>query len=79
MIEVTRLDGSTLYLNADLIETVQQTPDTVIGLSGGDTLIVQEPLAVVVERVMSYQRAIRESSGGAAGHNLGATARGAAA
>ena len=30
MIEVTRLNGTTVLINSDLIETVEETPDTVI-------------------------------------------------
>ena len=31
MIEVTRLKGKKMMINAELIETVEETPDTVIG------------------------------------------------
>ena len=35
MIEVTRLNGTTVLINSDLIETVEETPDTVISLTTG--------------------------------------------
>ena len=50
MITVTRLDGSRFVLNAELIRTVESTPDTLIKLTTGDTYMVRDqandPLAV---------------------------------
>ena len=40
MIEVTRLNGTTVLINSDLIETVEETPDTVISLTTGRKFIV---------------------------------------
>ncbi len=45
-------------LNADLIETVETTPDTVITLTNGKKLIVEETMDEIVRRVMDYRRAI---------------------
>ena len=42
MIEVTRLNGTTVLINSDLIETVEETPDTVISLTTGRKFIVKE-------------------------------------
>ena len=42
MITVTRLDGSRFVVNAELIRTVESTPDTLIKLTTGDTFMVQE-------------------------------------
>ncbi|MGE3276397.1 MAG: flagellar FlbD family protein [Vicinamibacterales bacterium] len=58
MIAVTRLDGSTLILNAEQIERIEQTPDTLIALVNGETLLVQESPDAVVERVVDYKRQI---------------------
>jgi flagellar protein FlbD len=58
MIEVTRLDGSPIFVNADLIETVQRTPDTILGLANGNTVMVREAVGVVIERVLAYKRAV---------------------
>ena len=41
MIELTRLNGTTFVINSDLIETVEQTPDTVIVLTW-EQFVVQE-------------------------------------
>ncbi len=42
MIEVTRMDGTTILINVSLIEIVEETPDTVISLTTGKKIIVKE-------------------------------------
>lgn len=42
MIEVTKLNGSTVLVNAELIESVEETPDTVLSFVTGKKLIVKE-------------------------------------
>lgn len=58
MIYVTRLDGSTLVVNADLIETVEHTADTVITLLDGKKLVVRTLVDDVVDRIIGYRQAI---------------------
>ena len=41
MIDVTKLNGSKILINSDLIECVEETPDTVISLTTGKKLIVK--------------------------------------
>jgi flagellar protein FlbD len=58
VIYVTRLDGSNLVVNADLIETVEHTADTVITLLDGKKLVVKTPVEDVVSSVIAYRQAI---------------------
>ena len=58
MIEVTRLNGTTVLINSDLIETVEETPDTVISLTTGKKFIVTESRQEVKNLVKSYKRDI---------------------
>ena len=58
MIYVTRLDGSILVVNADLIETVEHTADTVITLLDGKKLVVKTPVKDVVDSVIGYRQTI---------------------
>jgi flagellar protein FlbD len=58
VIYVTRLDGSQLVVNADLIETVEHTADTVITLLDGKKLVVGTLVDDVVERVIGYRQLI---------------------
>ncbi len=56
MIDLTRLDGTTIVVNADLIVTLERTPDTLLTLTTGVTVMVREPIEEVVERVVGYRR-----------------------
>lgn len=58
MISLTRLSGSAFLLNADLVERVDQTPDTVITLADGTKYVVTESLAEVRDRVITYRAEI---------------------
>lgn len=60
MIKLTKFKSQDheFVLNADLIETVEETPDTVITLTNGKKLIVTESMDEVVRRVMDYRRAL---------------------
>jgi len=58
VIYVTRLDGSQLVVNADLIETVEHTADTVITLLDGKKLVVKTPVQDVVDRIIGYRQTI---------------------
>ncbi|MEC0240525.1 flagellar FlbD family protein [Paenibacillus dokdonensis] len=58
MISVTRLNGSPLWLNALLIETVEETPDTYITLVTGKRMIVLEKAAEVISLVKQYNQEI---------------------
>jgi flagellar protein FlbD len=56
MISVTRLKGQVVALNPDMIESVEENPDTTIRLTSGEKLLVRESLEQVVELVASYRR-----------------------
>ena len=58
MIEVTRLNGTTVLINSDLIETVEETPDTVISLTTGKKFIVKESRQQLTNLVLSHKRKI---------------------
>lgn len=59
MILLTRLNGAQFSLNAFLIETVEETPDTVVTLVNGKKYIVRESMAEVVERVRTFLKEVR--------------------
>ena len=58
MIEVTRLKGKKMMINAELIETVEETPDTVITLTNGKKFVVSESVEEVTSLVIGYKRKI---------------------
>ena len=58
MIPVTRLDGTEIFLNADLIESIEATPDTLVCLANGSKLVVRETPAEIVDRVFAFRRGL---------------------
>ena len=58
MVELTKLNGTQFLVNADLIETVEETPDTAITLTNGRKIIVKERRQEVKNLVKSYKRDI---------------------
>jgi flagellar protein FlbD len=56
VIYVTRLDGRQLVINAELIESIEATPDTIISTTTGTKLMVREPVSEIVARVIEYKR-----------------------
>jgi flagellar protein FlbD len=58
MIKLTRLQGKEFYLNADIIETIEATPDTVITLLDGTKYVVRENIEEVINRVIQYKREV---------------------
>ncbi len=59
MITVTRLDKRVIVLNVDLIKMIESTPDTIITLINGDTLVIRDSVDEVVRRAIDYQRQVR--------------------
>ncbi len=55
MIELTRLNGSPMVLNSDLIKTAEASPDTMLTLITGEKLIVREEIAEITEKVLEYR------------------------
>ncbi len=58
MIQLTRLNNTELYINSDMIETIEKTPETVISLTNGKKHTVKEPPQEVVDRVIRFRQEI---------------------
>jgi flagellar protein FlbD len=58
LIQLTRLNHVPLIVNADLIEHIEVTPDTVVALTTGQKFLVLESADEVVERVIQFRRTI---------------------
>ena len=57
MIKVTRLNGQLIVVNADLIEFVEEIPDTILSLTTGKKIMVRENSDEIIEKVTTYRRA----------------------
>jgi flagellar protein FlbD len=58
MIEVTRLDGRTYYVNPHQIEYIESNPDTTMVMLSGKRLVVRESFEQIYERIVSYRKLI---------------------
>ncbi len=58
MILLRRINGTELGVNADLIERVESTPDTVLTLVDGTKYVVAEPAGEVVARIIDFRARI---------------------
>ncbi|HNT33709.1 MAG TPA: flagellar FlbD family protein [bacterium] len=56
MIQLTHLRGAEFLLNAELIEFIENTPDTVVTMVSGKKYLVQESLQEIQQRVVDYRR-----------------------
>lgn len=58
MITLHRINGEPFTINADFIETVESTPDTVVRLVNGHRYVVAEPMDEVVSLVVEYRQKV---------------------
>lgn len=65
MIKLTKFNSDAkkkgeFILNAEHIQTIEETPDTVITMTNDKMYIVEESAEEVVRRVMKYRRALKQ-------------------
>ena len=58
MIELTRINGEKMLINAELIERAEETPDTVITLADGTKYVVSEHIDDIQQKVQLYKAGI---------------------
>ncbi len=62
MIRLTRLSHTPVVVNADLIEHIEITPDTVISMTSGQKIVVLETSEEVIARIIDYRRSVLRGS-----------------
>ena len=62
MVEVTRFNKEIIIVNAELIEMIEATPDTVITMTTGRKLVVCESKEEMVDKIIQYKRRILKPS-----------------
>lgn len=60
MIQLIRLNGASFYLNSELIEQIESTPDTVITLTTGNNFVVRNSLRDVIDKIIHYRQTVAE-------------------
>jgi flagellar protein FlbD len=58
MIKLHRIRGEEFFLNADLVESVASTPDTVVTLFDGRKVVVAESAEEVVDRIRTFRASV---------------------
>jgi len=56
MIKVTRLDNRELVINAELIEFLETTPETMVSMTTGKRVVVRESVDEVLRRIATYRQ-----------------------
>ena len=67
MITLTKLNGTPFLLNDDLVETVEETPDTTIRLTNGHLFIVRESAGELADKIVAFRREILKGPPAAGG------------
>ena len=58
MIKVEKINGRDLIINAELIEFIEKTPDTIISMTTGKKIIVIDTCEELIKKVIEYRREI---------------------
>lgn len=58
MIQITRLNGKQIMINAELIESVEETPDTVITLTNGKKFVAKEQVSEIRSMTIEYKKEV---------------------
>jgi flagellar protein FlbD len=58
MIQLTKINGHHIVVNADMIEYIEETPDTVITLNNNDKVLVKDRMTEIVDKVVRYRRTL---------------------
>jgi len=58
MIKLTKINGVEIVVNPDLIQYIEETPDTVLTLTSDNKIVVQDRMAEIIEKVVRYRRLI---------------------
>jgi flagellar protein FlbD len=58
MILLTKINDAPIAVNADLIEYIEETPDTIITMTNNDKVVVREGMKQIIDKVIQYRRLI---------------------
>ena len=59
MILLTKINNAQVAVNCDMIQFIEETPDSVITLGNGDKIMVKERMAEIIEKIVEYRYRIR--------------------
>jgi flagellar protein FlbD len=56
MLILTKINQAQIAVNPDLIQYMEETPDTVITMTNDEKVVVKESIAEIIEKVVSFRR-----------------------
>jgi flagellar protein FlbD len=59
VIYLTRLNGEKIMVNVDMLEMLEETPDTVVTLTTGKKFVVKESTRQIREQVIAFRKLIQ--------------------
>ena len=61
MIQLHKLNGAAIVINAELIESLEPGQETVVSLATGNRFLVRESADEVTEKVLEYRRRVNSA------------------
>jgi flagellar protein FlbD len=58
MIVLTKINNAPITVNSDLIQYIEETPDTIITMTNNDKVVVQDSMADIIQKVVHYRRLV---------------------
>lgn len=58
MILLTKINDAPITVNSDLIQYIEETPDTIITMTNSEKVVVREGMKEIIDKVVHYRRAI---------------------
>ena len=58
MIILTKINNAPIAVNSDLIQYIEETPDTIITMTNNDKVVVQNSMTEIIQKVVHYRRLI---------------------
>ena len=58
MILLTKINEAPITVNSDLIQYIEETPDTIITMANSEKVVVREGMKEIIEKVVHYRRSI---------------------
>lgn len=58
MIKLTRLDNREVVVNADLVEFIEATPETIVSMTTGKKVVVRESVDEVIRRFVEFRHRV---------------------
>ena len=55
MIELTKLDDSSILLNLEMVKYIESVPDTLITFINGETILVKETTHDLEQKIIQYK------------------------